>query len=751
MKKKEKNKWIIVSNRLPFQYDSKKNELRAGSGGLITAISGIKSDNPFMWIGSLEDRIDPKLVTKLNKKSGKIFYHPIGIDRKTYAQFYNGICNDVFWPLLHYEGRYVRFRNENWEAYKKVNELFAKEILKKANNGDLIWIHDFHFFLLPKLLKEANPKLKIGFFLHIPFPSSEIFRQLPVREIILKSVLKADLIGFHDYSYLRHFCSSCYSILGIESSLLSIVHEGHTTNLGVFPVSIDTNHFIEAAKKRETLAHFKRFMKNKGDKKIILGIDRLDYTKGIELKMKSFEVLLKENPHLQGKVQLLQLAIPSRQDVKEYIVLKNHVDQLVGKINGEMGKPGYTPIEYLFTSVSFNELLALYRMSDILLITSVRDGMNLVSIEYVCAQNEKDPGVVMLSEFAGAISTLSSVVPINPWNIEGTAKKIGEVLNYTKEERVKRHIPMLKFLQSYTAGHWASSFMNDLGKQSLSDSTHLVQKLSPKRIPQDLKEKIRGKKIILLLDFDGTLAPIVSTPEQAKMSVSCERVIRKITKSPHFVPLVISGRKASFLISRLSKFNIGMAAEHGSTFFNPETKKWKVLVNGNPKAWYSDAYRIIHDYTVRTPNSFVERKRFCLTWHYRNSPQEFAKFNGRKMFNELEEGLANLPVVVSKGKKVIEVKAIEASKGFFANFILNQYRNEEVIVIAIGDDTTDEDMFKALSPQHISIKVGTEETCADYRLTSQEDVEAFLDKIHSLKSNEFNQVIKKTCVVSKLH
>ena len=229
----KKEKWIVVSNRLPFQYDKNSKKISSTSGGLVTAITGVKKAGSFTWVGTVPEPVPASQLQALEKKD-KIKYKIIDTPKELYENYYNGFCNDAIWPLFHYEMGLVKFVEKNWQAYKKVNELFAKKILSFATSNDIIWIHDFHLFLLPKLLKEKNPNLKVGFFLHIPFPTSEIYRQFQVREELLEAVLKADLIGFHDYSYLRHFCSSLFAILGTNSSLLSVHDENFNVKFGVF-------------------------------------------------------------------------------------------------------------------------------------------------------------------------------------------------------------------------------------------------------------------------------------------------------------------------------------------------------------------------------------------------------------------------------------------------------------------------------------------------------------------------------------
>ncbi|RME93888.1 MAG: bifunctional alpha,alpha-trehalose-phosphate synthase (UDP-forming)/trehalose-phosphatase [Candidatus Hydrogenedentota bacterium] len=711
-----KERWFIVANRLPIITDPETGKLVQASGGLVSALANIKTKKEKLWVGALNP---PKVSLPKHLK-------PVYIEKNLYAAYYNGLANDVLWPLFHYETDSVKFSWENWEAYKKVNLLFAQNIAKIARKNDLIWIHDYHLFLMPYYLRQLRPELKIGFFLHIPFPGSEVFRQLPVREEVLSGLLACDLIGFQDYTYLNRFCRSIHTLLGIDSNLMNIDYEGREIQLGVFPVSIDTGKFIRAGKSKKVKDLMDNLRLIPRYEKLILGVDRLDYSKGIDFKLLAFRELLEKNPDLIGKVCLLQIAVPSRVHVEEYAKLRENIERLVGNINGEFGNPFYVPVQYLFTSVGFHELVALYRYAHVLLITSKRDGMNLVSQEYIASQNPDDPGVLLLSEFAGAISNLSHVIPINPWNISDTASKIKRALDMNKEERIALHKPMLKYLEKYTATTWAESFLKRLS--AVKSIKHGAEIIHFDKLPQKIQQALSQKKIIFL-DYDGTLAPIVSNPEDAKISSKMKNLLKKMSRFKDFEIVVISGRDARFILEQVKDISIAVACEHGAIFYpNPSTKPVK-LVRSNIKTWYPVVKRIMLDYCARVPGSFVEEKSYGISWHYRGSPDRFAVYQARKLSEELETGLTNEPLSILHGKKVVEARAIEANKGSFARWYVDRYAKSQDTIIALGDDATDEELFEALNHRAISIKVGQGPTSAKYRLPSQEDVFPFLQSL----------------------
>lgn len=720
--------WIIVSNRLPFSYDAKKNKLKESSGGLVTAIKGIKTKQKIKWIGSLSEEIPKDLVKDFKEKSNITYSYPI-LPTALYKSYYNKFCNDFLWPIFHYETEIAKFSPKAWEDYKKVNKLFAELIAKEAKDDDLIWLHDFHLFLVPKYLKKLRPKLKIGFFLHIPFPSSEIYRSLPNRREILESLLCADLVGFHDFSYLRHFASAVYNILGIHSSLLSIESQNHVTKLGIFPVSIDTQDFINSANSEKTKKAIKKNHLDDKNLRVILGVDRLDYTKGLIYKLQAFEEFLKKNKWAHEKVQLIQVAVPSRTDVEDYKELRHQVESLIGAINGKYSTIDYTPIKYIFNSVTQAELMALYRSSEVLFVASKRDGMNLVCLEYICAQDPKTPGTVLLSEFTGAASTLSHATLINPMNTAQTAEKINDAFHTDQKERIENHQVMLSYLKNYTATVWAETFLQNLENSKIQDFNPCFD-LTNSLYKKEIKEKIKNKKKIFMLDYDGTLAPIVTDPDKALPEKEMIELIKKIQTQSDNEVVIVSGRTQDFLSKQFKNIPCYLACEHGAVFYDYKTDRWRNLVSSNKNKWYKSALEIIEDYTRRTPNSFYEKKNYALTWHYRKSPNEFSEFQAKKLVVELESALTHLPVSVILGKKVVEIKSLEANKGYFAQWFMSRYALNNEIIFAMGDDRTDEDLFSALSDHDISIKVGdSKNTRAKYFLPDQLNVKDILKYI----------------------
>lgn len=727
------NKLILVSNRLPVQFDPVTKEFRPSDGGLVQALSGVKLEGGTVWMGSVQEHDDATGYSE--------GLHPVPIEADLYEKYYSGMANDVLWPLFHYELDYVRFDWDIWEAYCAVNRLFAEEIAKIAVSGDSVWIHDYHFFMLAHYLRELRDDLKIGFFLHIPFPSSEIYRTLPVREKILASLIECDLVGFHDYSYLRHFVQSIHQVLGLDSDMLKLERITRTTEFGVFPVSIDTAKFTKGASKPGVQQRVRELKKHGNSRQLILGVDRLDYIKGIDLKLRIFHDALERFPELRNRVTLLQIAVPSRTEVPEYIKTRNEVEQLVGMINGKFATATYTPVKYLFNSVNFEELLALYRHANILFVTSKRDGMNLVALEYIATQDQRDPGVVVLSEFAGAASNLSHVTLVNPWNISESAERLAAVLALSVDARRERHAPVLKYLNKYDATNWAASFMKRLSAHSIEvQSTTVISAVKKPastgpgghNLPQELSDRVAGKRKILL-DYDGTLVPIRDKPELAVLPAAILKKIRGWQKLENVELIIVSGRDPEFLMTQFAGLEISMAAEHGARFFDHRKGNWTTLARMNKKReWYDPARQIMQDYTFRVPDSFIERKTFGVAWHFRKSPANFAEYQSRRLVEDLEWSLLRLPVSILRGKKVVEVRMLEASKGAFVNWYRSNHdlgKKRDYIFIALGDDRTDEELFEAVRSDGVTIKVGMEATHAAYRLREQSEVLPFLEQL----------------------
>ena len=710
---------VVVSNRLPITYDKSTNRHRVASGGLVTSLLGVAKDLPITWLGVTTSDVDVETLT--GQIPANINLIPVVVTKELYDNYYNGFCNEVLWPLLHYERERMAWRAEFWSAYQQVNATVAEAIAKHTDN-QIVWVHDFHLMLVASYLRAIKKQQSIGFFLHVPFPAYEIFRQLPNSSDLLQALLSFDLIGFHDYSYLMHFSHTVQYTLGSTVEFNRINAAERIVNLGVYPVSIPTQAIRKLATSEQTNKTYHDYAQRFAKQKIVLGVDRLDYIKGLDLKLDIFHAYLAKHPEQCGKVSLFQIVVPSRTEVPAYKELKQLLEEKINAINTKWSSANYQPIHYIYDSVQMHELLALFRFSSCLLITSKRDGMNLVALEYVAAQTKERSGQVLLSEFAGAISIMPNAIAINPWHTDRVVEKLHHAITKPSATVAARNQQMYTYLQSYTSTEWAKTYITDLKKSSAAERN------LTRAADDDLISKIKSwEKCYLFLDYDGTLVPICSDPKRALIAKPIADLLSALQDKGIEV-VVISGRSRKFLWQQLKHQDIRIVAEHGAEYYDRES--WRMLVNTPIDSWFYLALHIMHHYGRLVPGSSVEVKKYSICWHYRNSPVFYSDYQARKLTEELDFGLASFPVQISSGKKIVEVKAMEADKGKFFNwFSQNILDNRDIPIVALGDDVTDEDLFIALRPDDISIKVGMEGTKARYRLREQQEVATFLRAI----------------------
>ncbi|KAG2128203.1 glycosyltransferase family 20 protein [Suillus cothurnatus] len=489
---------IVVANRLPITITkdaSGEYHFKMSSGGLVSALSGFKKSLSFTWIGWPGFYIPPKDRAYVDKRLMEEYScQAVYLDDDVAEGHYNGFSNSILWPLFHYHPGEMNFDEENWLMYRQANFRFAETVRSQITPGSMVWVQDYHLMLLPMILRglvdgssggeyqkqelmkiaegieeevsissERIPDVKIGFFLHTPFPSSEIYRILPVRREILLGILFCDLIGFHTYDYARHFLSSCTRILGLPTMPNGVEFEGRLAHVGTFPIGIEPSSFIKNLEKESVKSRIAQLEHRFNGVKVIVGVDRLDYIKGVPQKLHALELFLTQHPEWIGKVVLVQLAVPSRQDVEDYQNLRSTVNELVGRINGRFGTVEFMPIHFMHKSLAFDELCALYAISDVCLVTSTRDGMNLVSYEYIACQQARQ-GAMILSEFAGAAQSLNGSIVVNPWDPQQVADAIHEAVTMDTETRAENHRKLFKYVNKYSAAFWGTSFIKEMSK-----------------------------------------------------------------------------------------------------------------------------------------------------------------------------------------------------------------------------------------------------------------------------------------------
>lgn len=726
---------FIVSNRLPVTIDEKG--IQPASGGLITAIngyirnstqqrfsniywSGVPGCTASVWSDNIEKNTDSQFT-----------YLPVFIKPAQYNGYYNGHSNSLLWPLFHYFPSYAEYNIDHYEQYKQVNEQFAQTLLKHLHPGDTVWIHDYHLLALPQLLRKEMPELTIGFFLHIPFPSYEIFRLLPRswQQEHISGLLGADLIGFHTMDYASHFLQSVQMTLGLDNDRNIILYKNRLIKVDVFPISVDYNHFNQFYDNEQVISIRQSTAQKTDNKKIIFSVDRLDYTKGVNNRLKAFEYFLKKNPQYHEKVIFILVIVPSRDNISKYKERKQIIDQTISQINSSLGRIHWQPVIYQYNALPFEGLLSLYTGCDLALITPLRDGMNLVAKEFVASRKDKK-GVLVISEMAGAARELSDALIINPNDIIEMADAIKTGLEMPEKEQATRMEAMQTRIADYDVNIWAEDYLGELQHIKRKQQEFQVKFLD-EYSKKNLLESYRiAKKRLLLLDYDGTLTSFSSNPADAVPSNELLQLLQDLNGDKSTVCL-ISGRSSGWLEKYFADCNIHMVAEHGARMKYPH-QNWtnEVMMQSD---WKQPIRQIMQIYVRRCANSFIEEKEFSIVWHYRNASLEQGKLRAAELLVELNDFAYKRHLQVSMGNKIVEVKTSGVDKGAAIKKILNN--NDFDFILAMGDDYTDEDMFKVLLDvkNSYTIKVGNEASFARYNLLTPQMVISLLENMNYIQ------------------
>lgn len=720
---------LVVSNRLPFTVSSEADELslKPSSGGLVTGLTAYldwmqqnRTGTDYLWIGWPGVNVDEKNREKLRSMSLKQHASPVFIDDKTMGAFYHGFCNSTIWPLFHYFSNLAKFSEKDWTEYVRVNEAFRDSILKVLQPGDTIWIHDYHLMLLPRLLREKVPDATIGFFLHTPFPSYDVFRTLPTlwRREILEGILGADLVGFHTIDYTQHFLRCILRILGIDNSFGQLLFDGErSVRVDTFPMSVDYKEISRKIKSDEVQRESKSLRETLGNLKTVLSLDRLDYTKGIKKRLEAFAAFLTQHPEWQRKVVLLLSVVPSRLGSEHYEEMKEEIDKLVGSINGKFGSIEWTPIVYRYRFLPYDQLLSLFSASDVALVTPLRDGMNLIAKEYVAARADQK-GVLILSEMAGASRELGEALIINPNDQSEIVEALKTALEMPDEEQVRRNRVMQTRVERYDVVHWGQDFIGELGsvkEQQKKFSARLLDKSSRENL---VKAYASSQRRILFLDYDGTLSPFKERPETAVPGAILLAILSTLVEDSRNNLVIISGRHKALLEKWFSSLNIAIVAEHGA-WIKERDKDWvpAVKVESN---WKEKVLPILLSHEDRLPGSFTEEKEFSLVWNFRSADPELASVRSKELADELSYFSENTDLQVLQASRSIEVRNIGIDKGVAAKLLLADKNFD--FVLAVGDDQADEDLFKVLPENSYSIKVGLAKSYAKFNLRNHREV-----------------------------
>ncbi|PHT90278.1 Alpha,alpha-trehalose-phosphate synthase [UDP-forming] 6 [Capsicum annuum] len=732
---------IIVANQLPVKAkrrsDNKGWSFSWDEDSLLLHIKdGLPDDMEVIYIGSLKVEVDLSEQDDVSQLLlDKFKCVPAFLPPDILSKYYHGFCKQHLWPLFHYMLPYSashgnRFDRSWWEAYVAANKIFSQKVIEVINpEDDYVWIHDYHLMVLPTFLRRRFNRLRMGFFLHSPFPSSEIYRTLPVREEILKALLNSDLIGFHTFDYARHFLSCCSRMLGLEyqskRGYIGLEYYGRTVGIKIMPVGIHMGQIetvLQVADKERRIGELKQQFEGKT---VLLGVDDMDIFKGVNLKLLALEEMLKQHPKWQGRAVLVQIANPARGKGKDIEEIQEEIQTSIKRINDKFRQPGYEPVVFIDRPVSLSERTAYYSVAECVVVTAVRDGMNLTPYEYiVCRQgipgsdctadsNGLKRSMLVVSEFIGCSPSLSGAIRVNPWNVEATAEALNEAISMVDAEKVLRHEKHYKYVSTHDVAYWSRSFFQDLERTcqdhfrrrcwgiGLSFGFRVValdpnfRKLSMDSIAASYS---RAKNRAILLDYDGTLMP--QTAINKVPSPEVISIINSLCGDERNTVFLVSGRGRDSLGQWFSPCEkLGIAAEHGYFLRWSADKEWDVVGQSNDFQWMQIAEPVMKQYTEATDGSSIETKESALVWHHRDADLGFGSCQAKEMLDHLESVLANEPVAVKSGQFIVEVKPQGVSKGLIAEKIFEtmaESGRQADFVLCVGDDRSDEDMFEII-------------------------------------------------------
>ncbi|KAA8533126.1 hypothetical protein F0562_033341 [Nyssa sinensis] len=782
---------IIVANMLPLHgqrdTDTAKWCFSLDEDSLLLQLKdGFSPETEFIYVGSLKVEVDASEQEEVAQKLLDDFNCvPTFLPHDLQKKFYYGFCKQQLWPLFHYmlpmcPDHGYRYNRLSWQAYVSANKIFADKVMEVINpDDDYIWVHDYHLMVLPTFLRKRYNRIKLGFFLHSPFPSSEIYRTLPVRDEILKGLLNCDLIGFHTFDYARHFLSCCSRMLGLDYESkrghIGLDYFGRTVYIKILPVGIHMGRLESVLNLPSTSIKVKEIQEQFRGKKLILGIDDMDIFKGISLKLLAFEQLLQQHGELQGKLVLVQIVNPARSSGKDVLEAKRETYLTARRINEVYGSPDYEPVILIDRPVARYEKTAYYAMAECCIVNAVRDGMNLVPYKYlVCRQGsscmDKAMGIeagsprtsmLVVSEFIGCSPSLSGAIRVNPWDIDSVAEALTLAITMRDSEKQLRHEKHYKYISSHDVAYWGHSFVQDLERAckdhyskrcwgiglglgfrvvSLSPS---FRKLSVDHIVSAYK---RTNRRAIFLDYDGTVVPQTSINKSPSPELIA--VLNTLCNDPRNTVFIVSGRGRSSLSEWLAPCeSLGIAAEHGYFIRWTKTSDWE----SSPLAdldWKEIVEPVMKLYMEATDGSNMEIKESALVWHHQDADPDFGSCQSKELLDHLENVLANEPAVVKRGQHIVEVKPQGVSKGLVAKKVLSTMVNNGKppdFVMCIGDDRSDEDMFESIlstvsgpslpaAPEIFACTVGQKPSKAKYYLDDPTDVVKLLQGLATASS-----------------
>lgn len=727
---------VVVSNREPYVHRRTADgvSIERPAGGLVAALDPVVAASGGTWIAWGSGDAD----FEVTDAHGRIAVPPdtpaytLRRIRLTPAEvdgYYYGYANQALWPLCHMATEHARFRRRAWEMYRSANHRFSEAVLAEAPQGSLIWVHDYHLALVPRAVRAQRSDQFLMHFWHIPWPAWDIFRLCPQRVELLDGLLGSDLMVFQHPRHAEHFLECAQRELGavVDRDEGWVEHAGRVTHVEAFPISVDFAVLSALAQSRECAAWMGRLRRRyRLEGRIVaLGVDRLDYTKGIPERLRALDRLFERFPEYRGRLVFIQKSATSRTQIKAYRDLQRHVADGIARLNATYGTPDWQPVIHLPRPLPPAGLAALYRMAALCAVTSLQDGMNLVAKEYIACQGDRSaPGVLVLSELAGAREELTWAVPINPHDATGCAEAFVQALRLPLAERQARMSRLRAHVSEYDIYHWMELHLRAAARLLAAQSetrwvrTHL----------KEIQQRLSGRKALgVLLDFDGTLAPIVATPEQAALPEDVRTTLERLTAVPGVLVAVLSGRSLDDIRTRVGIDGLVYGGNHGLEIAAPEWT-WTHPQAEAARHLITEACARLRRRLRSVRGVVIEDKGLTAGIHYRQVSHPELALVRMAVYEEAGEALT-----VHRGKQVFELHPhVTWDKGAAAREILRrvfgEQWNEDVGVIYLGDDRTDEDAFLALADEAVTVRVGAglSPTAARYAAGDVAEVVEFL-------------------------
>lgn len=734
---------LIISNRLPVTIQEKVPNpcFKRSIGGLVTGIESYIKDidegktrfNSYLWIGWPGAFVRKSRQEELARDCIESYrFYPVYLTEEIIRDYYIEYCNKTLWPLFHNFPNYVNHNPRSWEAFECANESFYRVTKKRLRKDDLIWIHDYHLMLLPGMLRKDFPNACVTFFLHIPFPAVDIFRHLPNAEQvkILEGLLGADVIGFHTYGYAQDFLECVRKILKLQLDQNEILWGNRRVKVGVFPMGIDCKSIASVARSPKCVRLRRRIQNDFKGKKVILSVDRLDYTKGIVNRLAAFDRLLTDFPEWKGKTVLILIVAPSRREIDAYQQIKRSIDELVGNINGTHGSNTWVPVIYQYKQFNLLELCALYGASSLGMVTPLRDGMNLIAKEFVAAHTD-ERGVLILSEMAGAIHDLPESVSVNPYSIEEMVGAILTGLNMPAAEQQTRIVKMQQRLREHDVCTWAHEIVEATLFTRISSPAPSTRRLDLRNVGRMMRQYKKASNPLFLFDYDGTLSPFVSDQSTAKPGSEMLDMLSSIADQPGSKVAIISGRDRKTMDSWFGGVNIVCCSDLGA--YNNAGGDWKLLQPFD-REWKGLLRPLLEKHSGKLPFSFVEEKECALVWDFRMADKELSKLRVDELLEDHTINLNGLPYLdLLRGENSLILRNKGSNKSDAARMIMSGGTYD--FILAIGDDDADEEMFRSLPDHAFTVRVGSERTSAAFCTQEQHSILDLLSQFANFRQN----------------